>query len=118
MPGSIKTVREMGSKLASLNRQHLVIVVFAILLMTVPLGAGPYSVTIMIDIGFYAIVTMGLILLMGFTGQISLGQAVFFGLGAYGSSGAEVPSDGGITWVVSSPSGPPACSEARSCTSS
>jgi len=86
MPGSIRAVREIGGKVASANRQHLVIALFAIALMTVPLGAGPYSVTIMIDIGFYAIVTMGLILLMGFTGQISLGQAVFFGLGAYGSA--------------------------------
>jgi branched-chain amino acid transport system permease protein len=33
----------------------------------------------------YAIATMGLNLLLGFTGGLSFGQAAYFGLGAYGS---------------------------------
>ena len=40
----------------------------------------------MVLIGIYTIVTIGLCLLMGYAGQISLGQAAFFGLGAYGSA--------------------------------
>lgn len=46
---------------------------------------GQYT-TLMIFIGIYTIVTVGLCLLMGYTGQVSLGQAAFFGMGAYVSA--------------------------------
>lgn len=42
--------------------------------------------SIMIFIGISTIVTVGLCLLMGYTGQVSLGQAAFYGLGAYFSA--------------------------------
>ncbi len=38
---------------------------------------------VMVFVGIFSLVTMGLSLLMGFAGQISLGHAAFFGLGAY-----------------------------------
>lgn len=56
----------------------------AVVLASVPLVAGPYFLAVMVDVGLYSIVTLGLVLLMGFAGQVSLGQGVFFGLGAYG----------------------------------
>ncbi len=37
------------------------------------------------NMGAYALITMGLSLLLGYTGQISLGHAAFFGIGAYTS---------------------------------
>lgn len=40
---------------------------------------------VMIFVGIFSTVTIGLALLMGFAGQISLGHAAFFGLGAYSS---------------------------------
>jgi len=40
---------------------------------------------VMIFVGIYCLINMGLSLLMGYTGQISLGHAAFFGLGAYTS---------------------------------
>ena len=46
---------------------------------------GQYT-TLMIFIGISTIVTVGLCLLMGYTGQVSLGQAAFYGLGAYFSA--------------------------------
>jgi len=82
----VKAIKGIPRKVASANWHHLVIALFAIVLLTIPLGAGPYPVTVMVDIGLYSIVTMGLILLMGFAGQISLGHAVFFGCGAYASA--------------------------------
>ena len=42
--------------------------------------------SIMIFVGISTMVTVGLCLLMGYTGQISLGQAAFYGLGAYFSA--------------------------------
>lgn len=54
------------------------------LLILVPFDwfLGRYT-TLMIFIGIYTVVTVGLCLLMGYTGQVSLGQAAFFGIGAY-----------------------------------
>lgn len=45
-----------------------------------------YHLSVGVFIGIHAIVTVGLCLLMGYAGQISLGQAAFYGLGAYGSA--------------------------------
>ena len=44
---------------------------------------NPYYVGILIFLGINIIITIGLSLLMGYAGQISLGQAAFFGIGAY-----------------------------------
>lgn len=63
---------------------YIAIVALMALLMLVPFDwfLGRYT-TLMIFIGIYTIVTVGLCLLMGYTGQVSLGQAAFFGMGAY-----------------------------------
>ena len=42
-----------------------------------------YHLSILIFIGISTILTVGLCLLMGYAGQISLGQAAFYGLGSY-----------------------------------
>ncbi|MFH1091002.1 MAG: branched-chain amino acid ABC transporter permease, partial [Pseudomonadota bacterium] len=42
-----------------------------------------HYVDIMVFVGLIGMITMGLSLLMGYAGQISLGHAAFFGLGAY-----------------------------------
>jgi branched-chain amino acid transport system permease protein len=49
-----------------------------------PLGlTSQYQQSVGVFAGIHAIVTLGLCLLMGYAGQISLGQAAFYGLGAY-----------------------------------
>ncbi len=45
-----------------------------------------YLLTVMVFIGLYTILTVGLCLLMGYAGQVSLGHAAFYGLGAYVSA--------------------------------
>ena len=45
-----------------------------------------YVMSIMIFVGIYAIVVLGLVLLQGYTGQISLGHAGFFAIGSYASA--------------------------------
>jgi len=47
---------------------------------------NPYNLGILNLIGLYVIVVLGLNLFIGYTGQISLGHAAFFGLGAYTSA--------------------------------
>jgi branched-chain amino acid transport system permease protein len=44
-----------------------------------------YEVSLMIIVAIHVIATAGLTLLLGFAGQVSLAQAAFYGLGAYGS---------------------------------
>jgi len=55
-------------------------------IVVLPLVIGnPYYLGIFIFWGIYSLITIGLSLLIGYTGQISLGHAAFFGIGAYTS---------------------------------
>jgi len=47
---------------------------------------NPYTLGLLNLIAIYVIAVLGLNLFIGFAGQISLGHAAFFGLGAYGSA--------------------------------
>ncbi|MCL6622802.1 MAG: branched-chain amino acid ABC transporter permease [Syntrophobacterales bacterium] len=59
----------------------------AALLALVPLVVrNPYQLGLLNLIGIYAVAVLGLNLFIGYAGQISLGHAGFFGLGAYGSA--------------------------------
>ncbi len=68
--------------------RKLPIAVFALFIVVFPWIAGRIPAIgnypdLMIFAGIYCLITIGLSLLMGYTGQISLGQAAFFGVGAY-----------------------------------
>src|SRR3954470_2658553 len=51
-----------------------------------PLLLSQYALSILIQVGYLAIAALGLNILVGFTGQISIGHAAFFGLGAFTSA--------------------------------
>jgi branched-chain amino acid transport system permease protein len=52
-----------------------------------PLVSGsPYVITIGVFAGINALIAIGLCILMGYAGQVSLGQAGFYGIGAYVSA--------------------------------
>jgi len=53
------------------------------LIFLVPLFAGSYTTFLISLLAIYALVSIGLNLLMGYTGQISAGHAGFLALGAY-----------------------------------
>jgi len=57
-----------------------------VLLLLAPLLLSAYWLTIAIQIGIFAIAALGLNILVGFTGQISIGHAAFFLLGAFTSA--------------------------------
>ncbi|MCC6209879.1 MAG: branched-chain amino acid ABC transporter permease [Burkholderiales bacterium] len=61
--------------------------IFVVLALAVvpKLGTNPYALHVLSLVGIYAIVTMGLNLVFGYTGQISLGHAAYFAVGAYTS---------------------------------
>jgi branched-chain amino acid transport system permease protein len=66
---------------------YLVIAPLLVLVVLAPFDwfLGDYT-ALLIFMGIHTMVTVGLCLLMGYTGQVSLGQAAFYGLGAYGSA--------------------------------
>lgn len=57
----------------------------AILIFPALPGINNYFLGILIFMGIHSMMTMGLSLLMGYGGQISLGHAAFYGIGAYSS---------------------------------
>jgi len=60
--------------------------IFGLVLALLPLVlTNRYYLNVMIFIGIHTLLVVGLNLLMGYAGQISLGHAAFFGLGAYTS---------------------------------
>jgi branched-chain amino acid transport system permease protein len=64
--------------------RRLGVVALAAGLAVLPLGLpNDYYLTVLIVAGFHTIVTMGLNLLMGYAGQVSLGHAAFYGIAAY-----------------------------------
>ena len=79
------------------------ILVFALIILVFPWVAdsvpaiGHYP-DILIFSGIYCLITIGLSLLMGYAGQISLGHAAFFGIGAY-ISGMLTASYGLNPWM-------------------
>ena len=62
------------------------------LILTLPIAIIPlfvqshYYLSIFIIIGLHTIIAVGLSLLMGYAGQVSLGHAAFYGMGAYTSA--------------------------------
>jgi branched-chain amino acid transport system permease protein len=74
---------------------------FALLLTVLPWIANPYMLYVFNMIGIAAIAAIGLNILIGFTGQISLGHGAFFGVGAY--SAAILASRFNLPLLVSLP---------------
>lgn len=61
----------------------LLVMVAAVVVAMLPRALTPDKRDIVIFMGLYTIVGAGLTLLMGFAGQVSLGQGGFFAIGAY-----------------------------------
>jgi ABC-type transport system involved in multi-copper enzyme maturation permease subunit len=57
-----------------------------VLICFAPLVFSEYWLSILIQIGIFAIAALGLNILVGFTGQISIGHAAFFLFGAFTSA--------------------------------
>ena len=55
-----------------------------------PFLGSDYLTNLLIIVMLHALPALGVSLLMGYTGQISLGHAAFYGLGAYGSAAFSV----------------------------
>src|SRR5579859_4722271 len=76
-----------GMRLFARSRQHiapwLVPLLVLLLLLLAPLVVPPFRVNLLGKYVTYAIAALAIDLIWGYTGLLSLGQGVFFGLGAY-----------------------------------
>lgn len=69
----------------SASRELLILVPVTLALAALGALGNTYVISLLVIAGIHVIVTAGLTLLLGFAGQISLAQAAFYALGAYGS---------------------------------
>jgi branched-chain amino acid transport system permease protein len=74
-----------------MNRQDTILLLGVVMFLSAfpvvvsQVEAISHYLDVMIFVGIFSLITMGLSLLMGYAGQVSLGHAAFFGLGAYTS---------------------------------
>ena len=81
------------------NDRLIKIAVIAAILILIPLlTPNMYIMQIINMIGIYIILGTGINVLTGFTGQLSLGQAAFFGIGAY--TAALMNTRGGMQFFL------------------
>jgi branched-chain amino acid transport system permease protein len=72
----------------------------ALLALAAPFWIGnPYHLHVLIMAGIFAVLAMSLNLLLGYTGQLSLGHAGFFGIGAYTSALLTLPPLEWSFWI-------------------
>jgi branched-chain amino acid transport system permease protein len=88
---------DMGLRRTPLMRLRIILVIVAAIIF--PFLANGYQLTLANQIGIASIGAIGLNILTGFTGQISLGQGAFMAVGAYGS-GLLVTRLGMPWWIT------------------
>lgn len=97
-----------SNRLQEALKSHLSLVLIAALVLVLPLLlTSSFQMRIAVVVWVYALAAIGLNLLMGFAGQVSLGHAGFFAMGAY--SVALGPTLLGIPSGASLPLGILAC---------
>jgi len=100
--GSFKTSYQQDLNIFSTDFGRLWMGISIVLLFGVlPFISSAYILYVLNNIGIYAIAAVGLNLLIGFTGQISLGHGAFFGVGAYAA--AILATKGGLPFFLAVP---------------
>ena len=79
--GDLKVVKRN-----KLSENTVVVIFFALVFLFPVLDKNSYHQNVGVLIGIFSIIAIGLNLLLGNTGKISLGHAAFFGIGAYTSA--------------------------------
>ena len=77
---------------------YLIFAIIIFFLFPIISGADSYFLVVMIFVGIKILVTLGLTILLGFTGQLCLAQAAFYGIGAY-STGVLSAKFGINPWI-------------------
>ena len=84
----------------SMNREIVKFLTLTIIVLLAPIFVHEgYLLNVLVFVGIHAMLALALNLLLGYAGQISLGQAGFFGLGAY-ISGILTATHGVNPWLA------------------
>ena len=67
----------------SLSKKIAAVLAMAVAAMLPTLWPNPYYIHLMVVIGIYAILLLGLDIVVGYVGEVSLGHAALFGIGSY-----------------------------------
>ena len=81
--GDFRTSYQADMAIFDSDLSRWLLAVFAIALLAFPAFATSYWLDVMNRVGIAVIAALGLNILTGFTGQISLGNAAFLSVGAY-----------------------------------
>ncbi len=84
--GEFRTTYQQDTTIFPTPLARRVAIAAVIFLLIAPSFLSPYHLNLGIQIGYYGIAALGLNIVVGFTGQISLGHAAFFGFGAFASA--------------------------------
>jgi branched-chain amino acid transport system permease protein len=84
--GEFRTTYQKDMTIFPTPLARRVAVIAVLLSLLAPSVLSPYLLNLGIQIGYYGIAALGLNIVVGFTGQISLGHAAFFGFGAFASA--------------------------------
>ena len=59
---------------------------------------SPYYLHLLVVIAIYSVLLLGLDIVFGYTGEVSIGHAALFGVGAYTAGVLKFQCDAGIFW--------------------
>lgn len=97
--GIFHTTYQSDMGLRRTHAQKIRIALFVLLIVIFPFFANRYYLTLANQVGIATIGAIGLNILVGFTGQISLGQGGFLAVGAYAAG--ILTARFGIPWYLS-----------------
>ncbi len=84
-----------------MSPRRVTVAVLAVIFLGLPLTMGDFGLSVLTFAGIFAVAAIGLDLVVGHAGQISLGHAFFMGVGAY--VGVNLGAEEGLAlplWVV------------------
>jgi len=84
--GDFRTSYKQDNTIFETKTIRIVTMLTILALCFAPLLVDGYFITLMIQISYLGIAALGLNILVGYTGQISLGHGAFFGFGAFASA--------------------------------
>jgi len=97
--GIFHTTYEQDMALRTSHAQKVRLVILVLFLLAFPFFANRYALTLANQIGIAVIGAIGLNILVGYTGQISLGQGGFMAIGAY--TAGILTARMGVPWWAS-----------------
>jgi branched-chain amino acid transport system permease protein len=84
--GDYRTTYAADTTIFPTTTSRNMLILGIVLLCFAPYVLKEYALSLLIQIGIFGIAALGLNIVVGFTGQISIGHAAFFGFGAFTSA--------------------------------